>query len=76
MDNLTIETEVLPFFKDFIEAEAFDKQVKEKAAYILERTKDNYYCYKSLMLWVAEETKSVVASDLETLTFKFSFVGC
>ena len=57
-------------------SEAYKQRVKERIAFILEDTKDKYYTDKSMMLWVAKETNSVVACDEVAGIYTFSYVGC
>lgn len=75
MDNLKIQTEVSKQYKQFKSEHDFDKEIREKIAYILDNTRDKHYKYKSLMIWVAQETRSVVYIDESTLEVIFTYVG-
>jgi hypothetical protein len=72
---ITIQTNVNETFHPEMNKLEYDALVREKADYIIKRTEDAYYTYKSLMLWVAEQTKSVVSSDEINNIYSFTYVG-
>jgi hypothetical protein len=57
-------------------ANEYDLQVRNKIDYILELTKDKYYTFRSMMLFVAEETKSIlIHCDEDKEEFIFEYIG-
>lgn len=72
---MNIKTEVPDMYKHLMTDEEFNAQVLDKVAYILEETKDKYFTDLSMVIWVAEQTKSVVAFREVNEEYLFSFVG-
>ena len=72
---MNINTEVPDMYTHLITDEAFRKHVCERIDYILEETKDKYFTDLSMVIWVAQQTKSVVAYSESKGEYLFSFVG-
>jgi hypothetical protein len=73
--EIQIKTNVNKELYPSVDAINFDCMVRERAKYIMEYTKDKYYAYSTMMVWVAEQTESVVNCDEKNNIYKFTYIG-
>ena len=50
----------------------WQERVKERAQYIQDCSRDKYYDFTCMMIWIAQETQSVI-SKKNTVTNEFTF---